>query len=380
VAENRKEISSIPVSKLLSVTESLLADEHLWRSYTNDQHGVLLEVEMKVLLYSEGKKLFSKSGVGMALKHQMSALDKVGVEYTTNEEDRFDVVHINTIGPGAERVLKKAKKAHIPVIYHTHTTYEDFRNSFTLSNAIAPWLKKRLIKLYSSADFLISPTEYAKKLIMNYGINLPIKAVSNGVDNKKFSRNKALAEKFLSDNEIRKPLVVSVGLPFERKGVIDFCQIAEARKDLTFFWFGAKISSLLPAKIRRLLRNPPDNVKFPGFVPQEMIIGPYSACDVFLFPSYEETEGIVVLEALSTEAPIVLRDIPVYSDWMKHNENCLKAKSNEEFMRQIDILLESNSVRKKITSCGKETALERDLSIIGQKLKSIYLEVLDKRP
>ncbi len=69
--------------------------------------------------------------------------------------------------------------------------------------------------------------------------------------------------------------------------------------------------------------------------------------DVFLFPSYEETEGIVVLEALSTEAPIVLRDIPVYSDWMKHNENCLKAKSNEEFMRQIDILLESNSVRKK---------------------------------
>jgi hypothetical protein len=61
VAENRKEISSIQVSKLLSVTESLLADEHLWRSYTNDQHGVLLEVEMKVLLYSEGKKLFSKS-------------------------------------------------------------------------------------------------------------------------------------------------------------------------------------------------------------------------------------------------------------------------------------------------------------------------------
>ena len=29
----------------------------------------LLEVEMKVLLYSEGKKLFSKSGVGMATMH-----------------------------------------------------------------------------------------------------------------------------------------------------------------------------------------------------------------------------------------------------------------------------------------------------------------------
>ncbi|MDD2333336.1 MAG: glycosyltransferase [Mesotoga sp.] len=334
---------------------------------------------MKVLLYSEGKKLFSKSGVGIALKHQMSALDKVGVKYTTNEEDSFDIVHINTIGPGAERVLKKSKKLGIPIIYHTHTTYEDFRNSFTLSNAIAPWLRKRLIKLYSSADFLISPTEYAKKLIMNYGITLPIKAVSNGVDNKKFTRSKSLAESFLSENHIRKPLVVSVGLPFERKGVIDFCQIADTRKDLTFYWFGAKISSLLPAKIRRLLKNPPDNVKFPGFIPQEMIIGPYSACDVFLFPSYEETEGIVVLEALATEAPIVLRDIPVYSEWMKHEENCLKGKDNQEFIKHIDRLLESNNLRKKLSSCGKETALERDLSIIGQKLKNIYLEVLDKK-
>ena len=29
---------------------------------------------MKVLLFSEGKKMFSKSGVGRALKHQMEAL------------------------------------------------------------------------------------------------------------------------------------------------------------------------------------------------------------------------------------------------------------------------------------------------------------------
>jgi len=33
---------------------------------------------MKVLLYSEGKKLFSKSGVGRALKHQMIALERLG--------------------------------------------------------------------------------------------------------------------------------------------------------------------------------------------------------------------------------------------------------------------------------------------------------------
>ena len=46
---------------------------------------------MKVLLFSEGKKMFSKSGVGRALKHQMEALTFAGIEYTTDEKDSFDI-------------------------------------------------------------------------------------------------------------------------------------------------------------------------------------------------------------------------------------------------------------------------------------------------
>ena len=34
------------------------------------------------------------------------------------------------------------------------------------------------------------------------------------------------------------------------------------------------------------------------------------------FPSYEETEGIVVLEAFASHQHVVLRDIPVYEGWV----------------------------------------------------------------
>ena len=46
---------------------------------------------MKVLLYTEGKKSISKSGLGKAIKHQMRALELAGVEYTTNPKDDFDI-------------------------------------------------------------------------------------------------------------------------------------------------------------------------------------------------------------------------------------------------------------------------------------------------
>ena len=36
--------------------------------------------------------------------------------------------------------------------------------------------------------------------------------------------------------------------------------------------------------------------------------------------THEETEGIVVLEALATETPIVIRDIPVYYEWLEHGK------------------------------------------------------------
>ena len=65
---------------------------------------------MKVLLYTEGEKMTSNSGLGKAIKHQMKALELNGVEYTTNPEDDFDIIHINTIFPESLAMAKKAKK------------------------------------------------------------------------------------------------------------------------------------------------------------------------------------------------------------------------------------------------------------------------------
>ena len=65
---------------------------------------------MKILLYTEGLKTISKSGLGKAIKHQMKALEDNGVEYTTNLKDDYDLLHINFYGPKSYLYAKKAKK------------------------------------------------------------------------------------------------------------------------------------------------------------------------------------------------------------------------------------------------------------------------------
>lgn len=97
-----------------------------------------------------------------------------------------------------------------------------------------------------------------------------------------------------------------------------------------------------------------------------------------MFPSYEENEGIAVLEALSTSNPVIVRDIPVFKDWLKHEYNCLKCNSVDSFRLALKRICENKLLAAELSKNARKTALERDLSLIGKQLKNIYLGVLEK--
>ena len=114
----------------------------------------------------------------------------------------------------------------------------------------------------------------------------------------------------------------------------------------------------------------------PGYIDNSIIKGAYRYAECLLFTSYEETEGIVVLEALASSCPVLVRDIGVYSDWLEDGRDCYKAKDNEEFLKKIDhIMTHDNSY---IIKNGEQRMLERDIPIIGQELKKTYEYLLDK--
>ena len=115
---------------------------------------------------------------------QEESLKGNGVEVTTDPKDDYDVVHINTIFPSDYFMAKKAKKCGKKVVYHAHSTKEDFQNSFTGSNLIAPLFKKWIMKCYQTGDLILTPTNYSKSLLEGYGIKNQIEVISNGVVSK----------------------------------------------------------------------------------------------------------------------------------------------------------------------------------------------------
>lgn len=74
-----------------------------------------------------------------------------------------------------------------------------------------------------------------------------------------------------------------------------------------FMWFGDVRLSNPTSKIKKLLKELPKNLILPGYVSGDIIKGAYGRADVFFFPSREETEGIVVLEALACKTPNIIK-------------------------------------------------------------------------
>lgn len=327
---------------------------------------------MRIYIYHGGEKLVGKSGVGQAIRHQEECLKRAKIPTTDRWTADVSAVHINTVLPDSVTAALAARLRGRKVVWYGHSTMEDFRHSFRGSDLLAPLFRRWITFCYNLGDVVLTPTEYARDLLVGYGLKPPVYHLSNGVDTAYFRPDPFLREAFRKRYDLKEGerCVISVGHTIARKGLLEFLELARTLPDVRFLWFGWTDPRLLPDEIRKAMDAAPANVRFPGFVEQERLREAYCGADVFAFMSHEETEGIVVLEALACGIPTVVRDIPVYQGWLKHGENIYKSSNQDEFQQTVKGLLD-NSL-PDLTPAGRKVAEARSLEAVGARLREIY--------
>ena len=310
----------------------------------------------------------------------MTALTNENIEYTTNPKDDYDIMHINTWFLKSYFVAKKAKKKGKKIVYHAHSTEEDYRNGFILAKQTSKLIKWWLIKCYSLGDVIVTPTIYSKRLLEGYkGLEKKkIYAISNGIDLSFFEANKKYGEEFRKKYGYTKndKVIVGIGLYIERKGIVDFVELAKRMPEYKFIWFGYSPLAAATAPVRKAVKTKLPNLKFAGYVEKEWIRAALNGCDLYVFPTLEETEGIPIIEAMSCKTPAIVRDIPIFDEWLVEGKNMYKAKDVDAFEDKIKKIL--NKELPDLTGNYRKVVEERDINNIGKQLKEVYLEVLKK--
>jgi 1,2-diacylglycerol-3-alpha-glucose alpha-1,2-glucosyltransferase len=339
---------------------------------------------MKVCLYLEADEALAKSGFRWAFEHHVKALCLRGVSVTTDPLDEpYDLLHLHAGLPKSFYFLKRAKRKGIPVVAHAHTVgAHDFRDSYTMSNVLAPLYEGYLKFFYEASDYIFTPTAFAKSCLLQSGITKPIAVVSNGVDHERFRYSPEARAAYRERFHLNRFTVFGAGNVMLRKGILSFLSVAERLPQFDFIWYGQlwpKLVTFNPEMYQRIEERPP-NVCMPGFVSEAP--GAYAAGDVLLFPSLTETQGLVLLEVASLGLPLVVRDLSEYHGWLNDGVNCLKGEDDRSFIEALRRLADDEPLRARLSQGSLALAEAHSLTVIGKRLVQLYRRVLSvpRRP
>lgn len=274
---------------------------------------------LKINMFSTAEKVKGQ-GVGSAYVELVKMLKKHfanDFKITVNKYGRADITHYHTINPTF--YLSTFSKKRGRKIGYVHFLPETLDGSIKLPQPFKGIFYKYVIAFYKRMDHIVvvNPT-FIDKLV-RYGIaREKITYIPNFVSKKVFyavddSKKIVLRQKYGYD--LNKFTVLGSGQIQTRKGVLDFVKLANQNPDVQFIWTGGfsfgKITEGY-AELEKIVSNPPKNLSFPGIISRDEMVEYYNISDLFLLPSYNELFPMSVLEAFSTNTPVMLRDLDLY--------------------------------------------------------------------
>ena len=313
-------------------------------------------------------------GMGTNVPMVVKELEKIGCTVYMNEPKRdYDVLHVHSPLPDSFLWALRRRKAHRPLVVHGRHLPELIKGGFKGGSLFYPLVREYSVAFYNLGNVVVGATPYVAKSLAKDGVRGPFRVIPNGINREVFVRNDELGSRFrerigLSPSD---KLVLSVGLRIPRKGVDTFVNMSSKfkdRQDVKFVWVGES-EVLLKDALDETSRG---NVLFAGHVPFQEIVGVYSAADVFVFPTRAESYGNVMLEAASCGCPLIIRDIPVYEEWVLDGTHCLKARSDDEFAEKVRMVIDDPILRSGLVSGALGLAAEHDMKKTALMLKELY--------
>ncbi len=297
----------------------------------------------------------------------------------TWKQRRPDLVHVATEGPLGSSAISAAKALGIPVTSSFHTNFDQYTRDYRLGwlkPLVASWLRRfhnRTLRTF------VPTRDLQDRLAADGYLNLRI--LSRGVDTALFAPERRDAG-----------LRASWGAGPDDLVVVHVGRMAAEKNYPLLFRAFAAIKSVEP-RARLVLvgdgpmlavyqRQHPDAI-FTGFYTGINLARHYASGDLYLHPSYTETFGNVVTEALASGLAVGAFNYAAAREFIRDGENGLACAPADEttFIANAIRLAREPALRRRCSQQGRTTAqtlswdavidgFERDLTQARDEFRS----------
>lgn len=294
----------------------------------------------------------------------------------------FDLVHAHGNGPYSVLGYFVCKIKRIPFVMTFHTMHTEYTHYLFEGKVVTPRMVRILLKsLTSLCDVIFTPSEKMKKELQRYGVKKEIDVAPNFLDSERFRDNK---KNFLREllNLKKDDQIIFTAARIGKEKNLDFVlrmfkkvYSSNPKAHLVIAGQGPKKTELerLSAKLGISKR-----VHFTGLIDYDLIPSAYSDSDIFVFASSTETQGIVVLEAITAGIPVVVLKDDAYSNMVYDNKNgfLVENKSTNDFAEKINLLLKDKKLREQFSKYSKQVVKDFDEELLTDNMIRIYKKIL----
>jgi glycosyltransferase involved in cell wall biosynthesis len=300
----------------------------------------------------------------------------------------FDLVHIQTPFVAHYAGLRLARRSDIPCIETYHTFFEEYlfhylpilpKNAW---RAVARRLSRRQC---NHLDGLVVPSGAMYEVLVRYGVRTRMRVIPTGIQGDALPEGDGAA--FRAQHGIRpdQPVLVFVGRVAFEKNIEFLLRVTHELQRTTHPQVALIIAGEGPAKnrLRRLGRSLglETHLRFVDYLARGADLSScYQAGDVFVFASRTETQGLVLLEAMSLGVPVVSTAVMGTRDILVAERGALIAEDDIlHFAAQVRRLLDDAELRRRLGQEGRAYAGQWTARGSAQALLAFYQDLRDER-
>ncbi|WP_198508484.1 glycosyltransferase [Bacillus xiapuensis] len=299
-------------------------------------------------------------------------------------ENSIQIIHAHDWLVGHAALVSR-QLFQIPLITTVHATEYGRNNGIFTEMQTAIYQKEK--SLFDQSDRLIVCSQPMKEEVLSWYLEeeKEIDIIPNGINTDEMK----LEEKL--DHKKKQPYIFSIGRIVREKGfhlLIEAAAYLSGKYDLQFIIAGTgPLLDHFRKKVKQ--RKLEDAVHFIGFVSDEERRRLFLECEAAVFPSLYEPFGIVALEAMAAQKPVVASCTGGLKSFVIHEETGLLFTPGDvqSLQKQLERLMRDHELKERMERKGyrlardvyswprisSQTKRVYDRSVVKQKMEGVFI-------
>ncbi len=290
-----------------------------------------------------------------------------------------DIMHTHHPFYLGTTALKIAQELSIPIVLTYHSIYEGYVHYIPLPRWITRTVvTKKVLKFCHAMDGIIAPSKCIQQYLQSHAIQTHTAVIPSGLQ-EIFTASAAPLKVY--DNTRVFQLLYAGRFTQEKNisFILDVMQMLGSQSNfhLKLVGYGIEYDNLR-AYAYNTLKLPESVVKFIQKPTKQELLEHYHHADLFLFPSFLDTQGLVLAEAMVCGTPVIAVHGPGQQDIVRNGYNGFLVEDKQDMAQKIIDISHDQQLHSKLHQGAFETSKNYNPRIVAESLINFYGDIIKK--